>query len=277
MLIGIFFALAAATSWGAGDFCGGLAARKFKPFQVLLLTTVGSLSMLVLFALLWNEGLPSTGDILIAVIAGICGSLGLAALYRGLTLGNTALVAPVAGVVGVILPMAAGIVSQGLPTPVQLFGFGLAILGIWLVSWSNGKYKSGKRSGLSLAVLAGLGFGGFLALIVQLEGEQIFTPLVFSKLASILLAWALLRINRLPLPNPRQSPIALLSGFLDAGGNILYLFATQFTRLDIAAILSSLYPAGTVVLSILVLKESVSPRQGVGVFACLVAIIVITA
>ena len=275
-MIGIFFALAAATSWGAGDFCGGLAARKFKPFQVLLLTTAGSLSLLILFALLWNEALPSYRDILIAVIAGICGSLGLTALYRGLTLGNTALVAPVAGVVGAILPIAAGIVNQGLPTTLQLSGFGLAILGIWLVSWSNGKHKPGKRSGLSLALLAGLGFGGFLVLITQLEGEQIFTPLVFSKLASILLAWALVRLNRLPLPNPRQSPIAILSGFLDAGGNILYLFATQFTRLDIAAILSSLYPAGTVVLSILVLKESVSPQQWMGVLACLTAIILIT-
>jgi drug/metabolite transporter (DMT)-like permease len=276
MMIGIFFALTAALSWGGGDFLGGLAARKLNPFQVLLLTTAGSLSMLVLFALLWNDGLPSSRDILIAVVAGICGALGLTALYRGLTLGNTALVAPVAGVVGVILPMTVGIAKQGLPTTLQLFGFGLAILGIWLVSWSSGKHNSGKRSGLSLALLAGLGFGAFLALIAQLEGEQVFTPLVFSKLASILLAWALVRINRNPLPDPRQSPVALLSGCLDAGGNILYLFATQFTRLDIAAILSSLYPAGTVVLSILFLKESVSSRQWIGVLACLTAIILIT-
>jgi drug/metabolite transporter (DMT)-like permease len=70
--------------------------------------------------------------------------------------------------------------------------------------------------------------------------------------------------------------VALLSGFLDAGGNILYLFATQNTRLDIAALLSSLYPAATVLLSSLILKEKSSLTQWFGVGACIVAIMLIT-
>jgi len=275
-MIGIAFALAAAVSWGGGDFSGGLAARKLNQFQVLVLTSASSLCILIIFALLWREGLPPSRDILVAVIAGISGSLGLALLYRGLTLGNTALVASVSGVVGAIFPMTVGMFRQGLPENVQLIGFGLAILGIWLVTRANGGRSSDGPTGLGIALLAGLGFGGFLALIAQVEGAYVFTPLTFSKLASIIVALVLIRINNLPIPSPLHSRSALLSGILDAGGNILYLFATQFTRLDVAAILSSLYPAGTVLLSILILKEKVSSNQWFGVLACLLAIALIT-
>lgn len=275
-MIGIIFALAASISWGAGDFSGGLAARKLNQFQVLLLMTSGSLFLLICFAILWNEPIPAPGDILIAILAGISGALGLAALYRGLAVGNAALVAPVAGVIGAIIPMAVGIFIQGLPGIVPMLGFGVAILGIWLVTGSNSEERPAVRDGLVLALLAGIGFGGFLTLIAQLESDLVFTPLLFSKIAALLLAFILIRTRQLSIPRLTQSPIALLSGFLDAGGNILYLFATQYARLDIAAILSSLYPAGTVLLSIVILKEKVGLNQWLGVIACIAAIILIT-
>ena len=275
-MIGILFALSASLSWGAGDFCGGLAARKINQFQVLLLTTSSSLLLLVLFAVIGNENLPSARDIILAVVAGISGSLGLAALYKGLSLGNTALVAPVAGVIGAIIPTLAGIAVEGLPGILTMTGFALAIVGIWLLSRPKDGSSHLAADGLGLAVLAGIGFGGFLALIAQIKGEQVFTTLVFSKIASLALAILLRRIGRQALPHPSASPVPLLSGFLDAGGNILYLFATQNTRLDIAALLSSLYPAATVLLSSLILKEKISPPQWFGVSACVVAIMLIT-
>jgi drug/metabolite transporter (DMT)-like permease len=275
-MIGILLALSASLSWGAGDFCGGLAARKINQFQVLLLTTSSSLLLLVLFAVIGNENLPSARDIILAVVAGISGSLGLAALYKGLSLGNTALVAPVAGVIGAIIPTLAGIAVEGLPGILTMTGFALAVVGIWLLSRPKDGSSHLAADGLGLAVLAGIGFGGFLALIAQIKGEQVFTTLVFSKIASLALAILLVRIGRQALPKLGASPVALLSGFLDAGGNILYLFATQNTRLDIAALLSSLYPAATVLLSSLILKEKISPPQWFGVSACVVAIMLIT-
>jgi drug/metabolite transporter (DMT)-like permease len=275
-MIGILFALSASLSWGAGDFYGGLAARKINQFQVLLLTTSSSLLLLILFALIGKESLPSPRDFALAVIAGICGALGLAALYKGLSLGNTALVAPVAGVIGAIIPTLAGMAVEGLPGFLTMTGFVLAIAGIWLLSRPKDGSSHLAADGLGLAVLAGIGFGGFLALIAQMRGDQVFTPLVFSKIASLILAILLIRIARQVLPTPSASPVALLSGFLDAGGNILYLFAAQNTRLDIAALLSSLYPAATVLLSSLMLKEKISLPQWFGVSACIVAIMMIT-
>lgn len=275
-MIGIIFALAASISWGAGDFCGGLAARKMNQFQVLLLMTSSSLFLLVCFAILWKEPIPEQGDILIAVLAGVTGAFGLAALYRGLAVGNAALVAPVAGVIGAIIPMLVGIIIEGLPSSLQLLGFGVAILGIWLVTGSNGGDQPSARDGLGLAILAGIGFGIFLTLIAQMQSDLVFTPLIFSKSAALILAIGLIRMRQLPIPGLTKSPVALLSGFLDAGGNILYLFATQYARLDIAAVLSSLYPAGTVLLSILILKDEVGLNQWLGVSACLAAIVLIT-
>jgi drug/metabolite transporter (DMT)-like permease len=275
-MIGIILALVASASWGGGDFLGGLASRKLNQFQVLLLATCSSLILLLLFAVIWRESFPSVNNIIIAVVAGISGALGLSALYKGLSLGNAALVAPVAGVIGAIIPTLVGLFVEGMPGILKLVGFGLSIAGIWLVTRSKDGNGFIIQGGLGLALLAGIGFGGFLALIAQIEGKQIFAPLVFSKLASLILAFILLRARQFPIPKLASSPIAIWSGFLDAGGNIFYLFATQFTRLDIAALLSSLYPAVTVLLSSIILKEKLSSYQWVGVIICVAAITLIT-
>jgi uncharacterized membrane protein len=276
-MLGILFALTASLSWGAGDFCGGLATRKINPFQVLLLTTASSLLLISLFTLLWQEKLPQANDLMLGVLAGVSGALGLAALYRGLSLGNSALVAPVAGVIGAIIPTFVGLFLEGLPSLLVLAGYALSIVGIWLVSRVDTASAPITRPGLGLAVLAGIGFGGFLALIAQVEGEQIFAPLVFAKLASLVLAFLIVRMRQLPIIRPTESPIAIWSGFLDAGGNVFYLYATQYVRLDIAALLSSLYPAVTVILSKLLLNELLSKHQWLGVSICIVAIMLITA
>lgn len=275
-MIGIGFALLAALSWGAGDFSGGLASRKINQFQVLVLTTLSSLLLLVLFSIIRAENLPSTRDSIIAVLAGISGALGLAALYKGLALGNSALVAPVAGVIGAIIPTVVGLIIEGLPSIMTLSGFVLSIVGIWLFTLSREESKHITQGGLRLAILAGIGSGGFLALIAQIETEQFFTPLVFSKFTSLAFAIFLIRMRRLPIPNPMRSPIAILSGFLDAGGNILYLLATQFVRLDIATLLSALYPAATVLLFNLIVKEKISFQQWIGAITCIAAIMLIT-
>ena len=275
-MIGILLALLSAASWGTGDFLGGLAARKQNPFQVLLVMACSSLILLFLLAVLWGEHFPSLNNILIAVIAGGCGSVALLALYKGLGLGNAALVSSVAGVVGAIIPTLVGIFIEGLPGMWQLIGFGLSMTGIWLVTLTKDGDGELVKKGLGLGLLAGVGFGGFLTIIAQMEGEQVFAPLIFAKLSALSVALIMLRIRRLPLPKLAHSAVAIWSGVLDTGGNFFYLFATQFTRLDIAAVLSSLYPAATVLLSGIFLKEKLSKAQWLGVGVCLLAIGMIT-
>ncbi len=270
------FALAAAISWGGGDFCGGYAARRINQFQVLFLTSISSLLLMLLLALILGESLPSPSSLVFAIMAGVSGALGLAALYRGLSIGNAAIVAPVAGVIGAIIPVIAGMVVQGFPGFAPLVGFVLASLGIGFVTRQSNGNREIMNASFGLAILAGIGFGGFLALIAQIEGQQVFSPLVVAKLASVLLASILIWKSKQQLPKLSTSYLALISGLLDAGGNMLYLYATRFTRLDIAAVLSSLYPAGTVLLSMLILKEKISPIQWLGVALCLAAIMLIS-
>jgi drug/metabolite transporter (DMT)-like permease len=101
---------------------------------------------------------------------------------------------------------------------------------------------------------------------------QVFMPVLIARSVTLIVALIMLWVRRLPLPSPGSNPFALLAGLLDTGGNIFYLLATQFTRLDISALLSSFYPAMTVILANVILKENISKAQVAGMFLCLAAL-----
>jgi drug/metabolite transporter (DMT)-like permease len=185
-------------------------------------------------------------------------------------------VSPVAGVIGAGVPVVYGAFVHGLPSVPQMAGFGFALAGIWLVARSPSPKQSGDyRQGLGLAVAAGLGFGAFFIFIVQVPGTDIFAPLIVTKLSAISVAGVVLAVNRLKLPPVRGNSIGLLSGVLDSGANALFLLAKQFTRMDVAAVLASLYPAVTVLLARAILKEEISRSQAYGAVLCMLAIVLI--
>ena len=277
-LLGIFFALTSAFVWGTGDFSGGIATRRSNQFQVLALSALSGILALVVLAGFRREPLPGPGSIVWSMLAGASGALGIACLYRALTMGYTATVAPAAAVVGAILPVGFGFVTEGSPDSLRLAGFGLALIGIWLVSQAKSKRDKTRefQRAFLLAILAGTGFGGFFIFIAQVEAGLIFTPLLFARAVTLLTAIVLLKTSHVAIPKLASNSIAWLAGLLDVGGNIFFLLARQYTRLDIAAVLAALYPATTVILARLVLKERVSPTQGLGVAFCLAAIMLIT-
>jgi drug/metabolite transporter (DMT)-like permease len=243
-------------------------------FQVLLLASISGVLILLVLALAWNEGLPSLADAGWAALAGVSGALGILALYRALSLGYAATVAPTAAVLSAALPVLFNLFIDRPPDRLQLVGFGLALAGIGLVSKSSVSDKL-SRTALGLAFLAGLGFGGFFILIAQVGPGGVFAPLLVARLVSLGTALALLLVNRLPMPSLLASPVALLAGVLDTGGNVFYFLAQQFTRLDVAAVLASLYPATTVLLAYLILKEKVAPLQWLGAALCLASVALI--
>lgn len=275
-IVGILSALAGAASWGGGDFSGGLAARRHNQFQVLALSTLASVALLGVAFALSGEAFPDAASTWWAMAAGVSGVLGLAALFAGLARGRAAVVSPTAGVVGAVIPVGFNLVRTELPSEGQLAGFALALAGIWLVTQTPAAGEQGARTGLGLGVLAGLGFGGFLAAIAQVGEASVFGSLLVAKAASLALALVVLRARGNPLIGPKDNPLALLAGVLDVGGNIGYLLATQFTRLDVAAIVASMYPAGTVFLAKIVQDERVGRAQWAGVACCLAAIALLT-
>jgi len=263
--------LAAAASWGAADFSGGLATKRVNPFGVVVVAHGTGLLFMLLLALLAKEPVPSRISLLWGMAAGLVGGIGLAALYKALAIGKMGVNAPLSAVIAALLPLLFSFSTEGLPRPLQLVGFVLALISIWLIAAQPG--ASGGREGLGLAVMAGIGFSGFL-LFSKLAGAQaLFWPLVFARLASLLLMLAIVLISR-PEWKPAKGalPYMLVAGVLDSGANALYIAATQHGRLDVAAVLSSLYPASTVILARVLLKERLSQPQSAGIVAALIAV-----
>jgi drug/metabolite transporter (DMT)-like permease len=232
------------------------------------------LLLLIGLALLWGEALPANADLAWGLAAGMAGVVGIAALYRALAIGRMGLVAPVSAVITAALPTLFGMITEGLPSALTLGGFGLALLGVWLVAGAGG--AEGGRAGLGLALLAGCGFGVFFVLVDRAGASAVFWPLAAARCGSLVLVlpFALAR-RQLARPELRLLATVLLAGALDVAGNAFFVLATQSGRLDIAAILSSMYPASTVLLAALLLGERITRPQVAGIGAVLAAIVLI--
>jgi drug/metabolite transporter (DMT)-like permease len=274
----IAFGLAASLCWGSGDFSGGLASRRANPSSVVVSAYAVGFVVLVALALLWREPLPSLADVLWGGLAGIAGVLGLIAFYTALAGGKMGIAAPVSAVLTATLPVLFSAATAGLPRPLQVAGFVVALLAIWLISRPE-RADGGSPTGIGLALLAGCGFGCFFILISRVSPGATFWPLAVARLTSVAALFVVMALRRQPiLPGVRKVPwLVLLAGTLDATGNAFFVLAAHSGRLDVAAILSSLYPAATVLLAAFVLRERVNRIQGAGVLLVLLAIPLISA
>ena len=275
--LGVVVALVAALVWGSGDFVGGRATIGRHPYQVLALGSLSGLVLLVIAALARGEPWPAGIAIVWSAVAGVAGGFGIAALYRGLAVADAAIVAPTAAVVGVVLPVVIGSVTAGLPGPLKLLGMAGGTLGIWLVARGSSRAAHGPQQGLGLGLIAGIGFGGFFVCMAQVPREAVFTPLVIAKAVATAFAVIVLGTRRIDLPSLRANPLALAAGVLDAGGNVFYLVAAHLTRLDFAALVSSMAPAVTVVLAGAIGRQRVSAGQWLGVALCISGVALIAA
>ncbi len=268
--LGLLLALLSALVWGSGDFAGGVATRRGNQFQVLALSAFSGVVMLSALALV-RETLPSPSSLAWAGVAGLTTALGITSLYQGLAGGGAAMVAPIAAVVTAVIPVIFTAFTAGPPSASQFLGFVAALVGIWLVTRTPTGEQISSRS-LKLALLAGTAFGAFLIVIAQVEGRLVFAPLAVARTVTLVTALLLLRLRGAALPSPASNHMALLAGVLDAGGNVFFVLAQQRTRLDVAAVLSSLYPVATVALASVVWKERVSASQWAGIASCLIAV-----
>ncbi|MBA3868727.1 MAG: DMT family transporter [Anaerolineae bacterium] len=273
----ILLGLATAGCWGAGDFCGGLASKRSSVYSVVIGSQLVGLFLLIILALAVGEHVPSLTHMLWGVAAGVFGTLGLMALYRALAIGKMSLVAPVAAVVTAAVPVIVSLFTDGLPQPIQLFGFGLAIAGIWMAASDQSTTHFNLRD-LQLPVLAGIGFGLLLVSINQASEKTVFLPLVVARFATLCIMLILAsQQQQLHQLRSMRWPIIALAGIFDTGANVLFGFAGQVGRLDIVAVLASLYQVSTVLLAWVILKERISRRQGIGMLVILAAIVLITA
>lgn len=275
-LLSVLVGLASAAAWGAGDFLGGAASRRASLYGVVITSQLVGLAVVFTAAVLFNQPFPPAEHLLGGALAGLLGVVGVLALYQALATGKMGVAAPVSAVVAALVPVIVSLFTMSLPDTSTLLGFVIALFSVWFVSRTGSEPI--RRSDLLLPICAGLGFGLFFVAISKVNTVSTLYPLVAARLASLSFLVLITALRQQPRGVPRSAlGITVLSGALDAGGNAFFVVAAALGRLDVVAVLASLYPAVTVLLAWVLLRERVTRLQGLGVLAALVAVVLISA
>jgi drug/metabolite transporter (DMT)-like permease len=276
----VLLSLLAALSYGLSDFNGGIFSKRGGPWAVSLMAQL-SATVVVLVVALVDGGDPTGADLVWAVAAGVGNGFGTAFLYRGLSSGRMGVVAPVSGVGAVLVPVVVGVLTGERPGPLVWIGVVLALPAIWLVSREPTDTVTGdvpRGSGLVDGVLAGLGFGALFAALAQIRPEAGFLPLAVNvAVAGVAIVAVAATLRQSWVPSSRWALGGIISGVLGAMATGLFQVAVHHGLLSVAAVITSLYPAFTVVLAALVLRERMHGAQGVGLALCAASVALVAA
>ncbi len=306
-------ALASAASWGGGDFSGGMGVkasggRVAGAIRFVILSHL--ISLVVLAGILWklHAGMPHGAAVGWAIAGGATGALGLVAFYIALSRGGMGVSAAVSGLLAAAIPALASSVMEGAPGAMRVVGFVLAGGAIWLIAAGDSPEKDfpeqehpEKRgaagSTMALTVFAGIAFGVYFVALKMANPLGLVMPMAIARVSSVVLCSVSLMVMAVvgktwssaeptsqnrdmghPVPGRWAAGWGWACGvaLLDTGGNVLFLAATQMGRLDVASVLASLYPAGTILLAAWYLHERPTRRQMMGMVAALAAVVMIT-
>ena len=263
----VTYGLCSAASWGVADFSGGFATRRNNVFAVVILSQIIAGVLLLLVTLALTDSLPAYPQMIWGGVAGVAGSVGIMALYIGLARGRMGIVSSIAAVVAAVIPILFAFFNEGLPPAAKLIGFGFAFVAVWFLTRSEGQTIM-QRDEWLFPLLAGIGFGVFFICIDHVSQSAILWPLVAVRVTSILTVLCFVLTRReIQWPGFKQMPMIAFIGIGDTAGNVFFALATRLGRLDISAVVASLYPAVTVLLAWFILKERLMPRQWIGVGA----------
>jgi drug/metabolite transporter (DMT)-like permease len=264
------YSLTAMGIWGVSDFLGGLGARRANAFLFTAFVHLSGLTLIGAVALLTHAQFPDRTSVLWCVAAGSVGGISLAVFYRALARGKMGLTAPVAAVLGAGIPTAVTAFAVGFPGTRHLFGFLVAGIGVWLISRED---ESGRTEGLGWAVAAGVGFATFYLCIKQAgDGSPLWIAFCSRVMSFVVTSLFVLIGGHVATLQRRVLAIAIVAGCFDIVGSAIFIRAAQAGRLDTAVVLSSLYPAVTVLLARIFLHEHFSRSKTVGMLAALAAV-----
>ena len=269
-LVPVGFSLAAMGCWGTSDFTGGYAVRRAPAFLFTTITHASGACLMLALALLDHSPVPSRHTVGWSLLAGALAGVSLAIFYRALASGKMGITTPVVAVLSAGIPALIGIVTEGAPGILTITGFALAGAGLWLIT----RPENGSRpQGLGLALLSGIGFAGYFLCIKQAGSGSPLWIAGLSRSCSFFLTGAIVVLaGKIPSISRPDIRMAILTGCIDVSGSALFVRAMQTGRLDSVVVLSSLYPAVTVLLARFVLKEHLPRWKAVGMLAALAAV-----
>ena len=271
----VAYSVTAVFLWGASDFAGGCGSRRADAFVVTAFSHICAFALMLTVAFVHHGAFPDRASIVWTLLAGAVGGFSLAIFYRALASGQMGLSAPIGALLGAAIPTLVDIALEGAPSRWSIGGFALAIVAIWLITRpeaSGENDEAGHPKGVAMAALAGVGFAGFYLCIHQASGSPVWIATI-SRVGSIVATAIAVIAVRAPLKLDRPAATyGAVAGIFDIIASALFIHASQRGRLDEAVVITSLYPAVTVLLARLVLKEHFSRWKFVGLLAALAAV-----
>ncbi len=280
------FGLLGALAYGSADFLGGLAAKRISAVRAAGLSALSGLVFLLVPLAVFG-GRWTASAVVWGALSGIAGSVALALLYASLAIGPMSILSPLTAVLSAVVPVVWGVLHGERFAPLGWFALALALLAVILVGFvpERGAVRPRPR-GLLMAIGAGSLIGVFIILIDLTPADSGLVPLVLNRAvnASIMFAtvgviWLVSRRRRRST-GARAAPqggwrpgltLAIAGGVVDACANILLLVGLRVGNLSVMSVLTALYPAGTIILAAIVLKERIAPVQWVGLVLALAA------
>lgn len=269
------YGMAAAMSWGTSDFFGGYFTRRADAFLFTAVFNLGGLILVGTLAAASHAPFPAMHSALWVLAGGMSGGAGVAIFFRALSTGRMGVIAPIAAVLGAAIPAVFSTFTEGLPGRMPILGFVFAAAGLWLLTRAEG---GSTPQGVGLAMVAGVGFAGFYVCVRQAGGGSALWFAALARTGGLIVTGLIVLIQR-RFREITSSGVrwAVIAGCIDSMGTMLFVVANQKGRLDAAVVVSSLYPAVTVVLARIVLKEHFTRWKFVGLLAALAAVPMIAA
>jgi drug/metabolite transporter (DMT)-like permease len=272
--VAVVLSLLASVAWGTSDFLGGTASRRLPVTAVVAISQAFGLAGVLVVAAATGAFDAPAHYVAWALLAAVFGVVGLSAFYRALALGTMGVVAPIAAT-GVVVPVAVGLAQGDRPTAVQSAGVAVAILGVVLASGPELRGAAG-RTPLLLAGVAAVGFGAVIVCLAHGARTSTTMTLLVMRAASVAALVAVAAAGKASLrAAPRDLPVLAAVGAGDVGANALFAVASTRGLLSVVSVLSSLYPAVTVLLARALHAERMTPVQNAGVGAALVGVVLI--
>ncbi|MFD7873607.1 EamA family transporter [Streptomyces sp. NPDC059766] len=272
-MIALLLALGSSLAYGCADFLGGLGARKAHVLRTVVVAAPASLAVeLLLWPVLGASFTPAT--LVWGAASGVASAAAFALLYRTLAIGPMNVLSPVTALVSAMLPVAVGLVQGEHLGPAGLIGLPLAVAAVVLVSGGHGAGSARpSRTALLLALGAGAAIALQLVFLHQAPADSGVGPLITGRAVSsaVTLAAAGLMYRRLGSQKPAYA-VSATAGVLDSVANLLFLLAARSGDLAVVAVITALYPAGTVLLARSVLSERIHRSQLIGMGTAAVAV-----
>jgi drug/metabolite transporter (DMT)-like permease len=275
-------ALGSAVLYGSADFFGGLTARRANTIATVVWSQAAGLVLLLLVLPFLPATTVSARDWTWGFVAGFSGGIGVAFLYRALAVGTMAVVAPTTAVIAAMIPVLFAFAAGERLRPLTFVGVALALVAILLVSRPASpesqadEPRKGFPPGFGLALFSGVSVGIFFLSLARTSTAAGMWPLVAARISSIGLFTIIALVAKRTLWMSRPAAAtATLGGALDMAANAVYMIAARIGPLSIVVTLASLYPASTVILARIILKEHLSWTQIAGIVCALAAVILI--